>query len=279
MVWSLSGSVWNGSPQLAVTCCEFMCLYKVQCSFFCFKGCDVGLKPYNFLCQRESIVKPLLWSSSLFCCVMFIYIYIILATFTPVCLKVLYIIQPKTNPCSVFIASLMTIRHPTQLQMRPLLVTWTPIDWQLWFWGSRSKASLTVGDLRPSLLIPQSKQCSFLHAWLSSLRKTDGLKFLSLFHMIFFPTLGSSACLCHNVHCCFNLKNQRSDNGKAICLVICWHKSCDTYMLTLKRAYHTVGTVWSKRSLIMSATCTIHALYLTWFGSLPMCISTSVSSW
>lgn len=54
--------------------------------------------------------------------------------------------------------------------------------------------------LRPSLLIQLCKRRSFIHAWLSSLRKTDGLKFSSLFWLFFlsFWTLGSSVCLCNS---------------------------------------------------------------------------------
>lgn len=101
-------------------------------------------------------------------------------------------------------------------------------------------ASLTGGDLKPSLLIPPGKQWSFLHAWLGSLRKTDGLKFLSSFRIIFFLALESSACLCsscalQHVH----VENWRGD------------KSMFSHLLEASEPYQK------------GATDTIHTLYLT----------------
>lgn len=75
--------------------------------------------------------------------------------------------------------------------------------------------------LRPSLLIQLCKRRSFIHAWLSSLRKTDGLKFPSLFWLFFlflFGHWGAQSASAIHTHCSFNVKKpkkQRSDERQA----------------------------------------------------------------
>lgn len=91
-------------------------------------------------------------------------------------------------------------------------------------WGSRSMASLTGGDLMPSLLIPLGKQWSFLHAWLSSLRKTDGLKFFSSFRIISFWHWGVVSPSAAHLHCRCNVKNQRVDTSMFSHLLNQWHR-------------------------------------------------------
>lgn len=155
----------------------------------------MGQKPFSstpflsfvlvLFCQSKSLEIPgfLLLSGFFFVCDSSVYIHL--------CLPAGILKNPSYNihPYPTLALFFSMSEHKVTfyiLDKAPLLVMGPPPWLTVLFWGSRSKASLTVGDLRPSLLIPQCKQRSFLHAWLSSLRKTDGLKFLSLFRMIFF---------------------------------------------------------------------------------------------
>lgn len=145
------------------------------------------------------------------------------------------------------------------------------------FLGYRSEASLTVRYWRPSLLIPQCKQWSFLHAWLSSLRKTDGLKFLSLFGMFFFfvffflGSWGVQPAAAVHVHCSFNVENQRSDDRPTACLIIraCGTESSCLYINWLLSASGKIAYAQGKRSLINKVQPRLSTPYTCLY--LPIC--------